>query len=513
MEDRRDDLATPLSEVTFVVLDLETTGASPATCAITEVGALRFRGGECLGTFQTLVNPGIGLPPDIVYLTGITELMVAPAPTIDSVLPAFAEFIGDAVIVGHNIRFDLAFLRADLARLGYPPLTNRSVDTLALARRLVRDEVVDCRLATLARHIRTDADPCHRALDDARATAELFHHLLGQVGSIGINALDDLLALPATAGHPQSAKLRWIADVPRAPGVYLFRDGGGDVLFVDRATDLRRRVRGHFAGRDGRRIGPLLREAQSFEHVACATDLEAAILEIRLLHAHRPRYNRQVATWNRRRHLLLSAGKRSARIGVVAEDGIDAHALGPFPTPAAARRAAKVIEAATRALTLSANVPVAGVDLRSPDWRDAARGLAGSCTASRRGTPFSARGASRWSWTAAGASRSSTAASSPSGPPTAPSRPPSAGCPQHRRQPRTRRPTSHRGWPPSRRRRRSLRACSPPSSSSMPNPLASPRWPPSWPMSKAWPRSTPSPASATSSPSCGCAATRSWPTS
>src|SRR5687768_2672342 len=226
--------ATPLSEVTFVVLDLETTGGSAQSCAITEVGALKFKGGECLGTFQTLVNPGDGvrLPPEIVYLTGITEAMVAPAPKIESVLPAFAEFIGDAVIVGHNVRFDLGFLRANLARLGYRPLANRFVDTCALARRLVRDEVPNCKLGTLARHFRTVADPCHRALDDARATAEVLHHLLERAATLGVLALDDLLALPTTAAHPQVAKLRWVATLPRRPGVYLFKDVGGRVLYV-----------------------------------------------------------------------------------------------------------------------------------------------------------------------------------------------------------------------------------------------------------------------------------------
>src|SRR5438094_767634 len=89
-----DDLGTPLREVTFVVVDLETTGASPATCSITEVGAVKLRGGQCLGTFQTLVNPGMAIPPSIVYLTGITEAMVGPAPRIEAVLPSFLEFVG-----------------------------------------------------------------------------------------------------------------------------------------------------------------------------------------------------------------------------------------------------------------------------------------------------------------------------------------------------------------------------------------------------------------------------------
>lgn len=337
------DPATPLAAVTFVVLDLETTGASPDGCAITEVGALKFRGGECLGTFQTLVDPGVPIPPDIVYLTGITEAMVAPAPTIESVLPAFAEFIGDAVVVGHNVRFDLGFLRANLARLGYRALTNRSIDTLALARRLVRDDVENHKLGTLARHFATDADACHRALDDARATAEIFHLLLEQVGTIGITSLDDLLALPTTAGHPYAAKLRWVAPLPRSLGLYVFRDVTGQVLYVGRARDLRRRVRSYFTGIERRRTMPLLREAASLTHVPCRTDLEAAVLELRLLHRHRPRYNRQVEAWDRARHLRIGTRSgRPARPVVVragaADDGC--RYAGPFPSPAAARTAA-----------------------------------------------------------------------------------------------------------------------------------------------------------------------------
>lgn len=333
-----------------MVLDLETTGGSARTCAITEVGALKFRGGECLGSFQTLVNPGPGvrLSPDVVHLTGITEAMVGPAPTIDSVLPAFAEFIGNAIVVGHNVRFDLGFLRANLARLGYGPLENRFVDTYALARRLVRDEVPNCKLSTLARHFRTVADPCHRAFDDARATAEVLHHLLERAASLGVLALDDLLALPTTAAHPQVAKLRLVASLPRCPGVYLFKDVSGRVLYVGRATDLRRRVRSYFSSDDRRRIGPLLREAQSLDHIVCVNDLEAAVLEVRLIHRHLPRYNRQVKVWSRYRYLKLTLDEPFPRLAVVraakAADGCVY--LGPLSSAGAAKLAAEAIESA-----------------------------------------------------------------------------------------------------------------------------------------------------------------------
>src|SRR3954470_10546590 len=99
-----DDLGTPLSDVTFCVIDLETTGSNPADDVITEIGAVKLRGGECLGTLQTLVNPGRAIPPTITVLTGITEAMVTRAPRIETVLGTLVDFVGDAVIVAHNSR-------------------------------------------------------------------------------------------------------------------------------------------------------------------------------------------------------------------------------------------------------------------------------------------------------------------------------------------------------------------------------------------------------------------------
>ena len=226
-----------------MVLDLETTGTSPATCAITEVGAVKVRGGELLGTFQTLVNPGLPIPPSITVLTGITHAMVVPAPSIDAVLDPFTGFVGDAVIVGHNVAFDLRFLRAAMEQHGYPRFANTVVDTCALARRLVRDEVPNCRLSTLAELFRVGRKPTHRALDDAWATMEVLHALLERAGSLGVLGLDDLVALPRVSGHPQLGKLALTNRLPRRPGVYIFRDAGHRPLYVGKAVDLRRRVR------------------------------------------------------------------------------------------------------------------------------------------------------------------------------------------------------------------------------------------------------------------------------
>jgi DNA polymerase III subunit epsilon len=343
-----DDLGESLATVTFVVLDLETTGGSPETCAITEVGAVKLRGGECLATFQTLINPGVPIPPEITYLTGITEALVIPAPRISVVLPALLEFIAGAVIVGHNVRFDLSFIRAALAREGYPRLANRAIDTCSLARRLVQDEVPDCRLATLATHFRTVARPTHRALDDAEATGEVLHGLLERAGSLGVLALEDLLELPTVKG-PQLAKLKLTNHLPRRPGVYLFRDAGGRVLYVGKAVNLRRRVRSYFAGAtdDRRTSGPLLRELAAIDHVICSGELESSVVAIRLIHKLSPRYNRQVKRWRRYVYLRLDLDQRYPRLSVVRvpRPGDGCLYLGPLSSAATARLIAEAIEA------------------------------------------------------------------------------------------------------------------------------------------------------------------------
>ena len=344
-----DDLGTPLYDVTFVVIDLETTGCVPGQSAITEVGAVKLRGGECLGTFQTLVDPGQGVPPEITYLTGITTAMVTGAPTIGVVLPSLLEFVGDAVIVGHNVRFDLSFLAAALLATDRPRLTNRWVDTCALARRLVADEVPNARLSTLAGHFRVRHRPTHRALDDALATGEVLHCLLERAGRLGVLALDDLLELPTVRGHPMVAKLKLAADLPRSPGVYLFRDAGGRALYVGKAVNLRRRVRSYFAGDERRKVGQLLRETAAVDHVVCSGDLEASVLEVRLIHELRPRFNRRAKDWKRYAYVKLTLDEPFPRLSVVRDPrpGDGCVYLGPLSSGRVAQLVVEAVQTAT----------------------------------------------------------------------------------------------------------------------------------------------------------------------
>jgi len=329
-----DDLGTPLADVTFCVLDIETTGGDRNIDLITEIGMVKVRAGEFLGTLQTLINPGRAIPPMITMLTGITESMVVQAPAIDAILPAMIEFLGDAVVVGHNVGFDMAFINAALTRRGDAEITNPVIDTLPLARRLIRDEVPDCRLGTLATRFRLDHRPSHRALDDALATTDLLHFLLERAAGLGVLGLDDLIALPRIGAHPQAAKLKMTTGLPRSPGVYLFRGAHDTVLYVGKATNLRQRVRSYFGSDDRRKIGTLLREAQRITYVTTPNVLAAEVLELRYIQQLAPRYNKVAATPQKYRYVRLSTDEAWPRLSVVNEaTGAGVH-LGPLPSKA-----------------------------------------------------------------------------------------------------------------------------------------------------------------------------------
>jgi DNA polymerase-3 subunit epsilon len=327
-----DELGEPLREVTFVVVDLETTGGSANDCAITEIGAVKVRGGEVLGEFATLVDPGCGIPPFISVLTGITETMVASAPRIETALPAFLEFARGTVLVAHNAPFDLGFLRAACARSGYPWPAFRSVDTAVLARRvLTRDEVPNCRLATLAARLGARTTPTHRALDDARATVDVLHALIERLGPLGVQSLDELRTFTHQVSQAQRRK-RYLAEpLPRLPGVYIFRDGQGRPLYVGKSHDIRTRVRSYFVASESRsRMAEMVGIAERVDPIVCAHGLEAEVRELRLIAEHKPRYNRRSRFPERAAWLKLTV-EPFPRLAIVRSVRADGCAyLGPF---------------------------------------------------------------------------------------------------------------------------------------------------------------------------------------
>ena len=326
-----DDLGPPLADVRFCVVDLETTGTG-GDAAITEIGAVLVQGGQVLGEFQTLVNPQDHIPGLITVLTGITDQMVVDAPGIDEALPPFLEFAAGAVLVAHNASFDVGFLKRACTAVGLAWPGFAVVDTMVLARAgLLRDEVPNVKLGTLAAHFHATTQPDHRALSDARATVDVLHGLFERLGNLGVTTLDDIAGFTGRVPPQRRAKRVWAKSLPNAPGVYWFKGPNDEVLYVGKSANLRRRVATYFTSSETRaRIDEMVRVAIGVDYIVCATALEAEVRELRLIAAHSPRYNRRSKRQRALRWLKLTA-EPVPRLCVVRTVGTDPGTYwGPF---------------------------------------------------------------------------------------------------------------------------------------------------------------------------------------
>src|SRR5256886_7736044 len=174
-----DSRSPRLEDARFCVFDLETTGLATASARICEIGAVRVERLALADTFQTLVRPGVPLPRPIGALTGLPEAELARAPKIASALRRFTVFAGDPVLVAHNAHFAPSFLNRELERLTGKRHAGPVIDTVSLARNLLRGRAGRTSLGALAHFFGTAARPCHRALPDAEATAEILLRLIG----------------------------------------------------------------------------------------------------------------------------------------------------------------------------------------------------------------------------------------------------------------------------------------------------------------------------------------------
>lgn len=350
-----DELGTPLREVTFVVVDLETTGTG-ARASITEIGAVKIRGERDLAEFHTLVDPGVPIAPRISALTGISDRTVAGAPDISVAYPAFARFAGiedeggglaprpACALVAHNARFDVGFLRRAARDVGHAwPRDVRVVDTLALARlALPRPAVANHRLPTLARRFHIARVREHRALDDARTTVQVLRALLADLEPLGVDTLEDTMRL----GRPVPARRRrqvvLAADVPPAAGVYRFFDRSGDTLYIGSSANLRSRVRSYFSASERRpRVRRMLDVTKGVSVQTTETLLQARVEELHEIRRSQPLFNVR-STHQEAAHWVLRRGRVLDVVSSVPTDA--AHrALGPYRGSRRAQLALRIL--------------------------------------------------------------------------------------------------------------------------------------------------------------------------
>jgi DNA polymerase-3 subunit epsilon len=330
-------LDAPLEHAEFAVVDLETTGLSPGRDRICEIGARRVRDLEPRDCFETLVDPGIPLPAAVTSLTGIRPAALRGAPDCALAVRRLLAFAGDAVIVAHNARFDLGFLDREVQRLTGCRIAAPVVDTVWLARRLVGGRTRRVSLSALAHLFGTSVEPCHRALADADATAEILVALVGLAQERGARTVGDLVELAAPRARRLHARRSLVSGAPTQPGVYVFRDAHGQALYVGRARDLRARLRSYFAGgRQRPAVEAALAALDRVDWRPYGSELEAALAELRLLRELRPPANARSTRPDR--HLYLR--RRGARWAAVSEQT----PLGPVRGRRLAQRAARALD-------------------------------------------------------------------------------------------------------------------------------------------------------------------------
>jgi DNA polymerase-3 subunit epsilon len=325
-----------LDEAEFVVFDLETTGLSPERNRICEVGAVRVRGLELVDSFQSLVNPGVALPEPIARLTGIRERELRTAPPVAAVVRCFLDFAGDALLVAHNARFDQRFLERQLLAMHGRRLTDQPLCTAALARRLLEGRIRRVGLASLAHFFGVPATPCHRALPDAEAAAQVLVRLIGLAQELGARRLSELRALAAPRARRVYDKRALARGAPARPGVYLFRDRHGQVLYVGRSRDLRARLRSYFRSERQRpSVEAALLALDRVEWRVLGSELEAALEELRLIRELQPPANSR----SRRKEHGVYLRRRGDDFVVSKQPGL----LGPIGSRRQAALAARAL--------------------------------------------------------------------------------------------------------------------------------------------------------------------------
>ncbi|MDX1685302.1 MAG: exonuclease domain-containing protein [Saprospiraceae bacterium] len=275
----------------FAIVDIETTGGLFKRDKITEIAIVTSDGREIIGEFESLINPGRSIPPFITKITGIDDDMVAEAPYFHEVARDIVEWTENHIFVAHNVRFDYGFIRNAFGELGYP-FNRRRMCTVQMAKRLL--QLNSHSLESLIRHYDIPVNRRHRALDDARATAVVLHNLLKLEGSqrhinkqITRGVRESLL--------PEGITIDDLHKLPEDPGIYYFRDGDGEIVYIGKSKDIQKRVMSHFT-KTTRKAEKFQHRIRSIDYQLTGSDLLAKIIESQEIKENWPEFNRAQRT-------------------------------------------------------------------------------------------------------------------------------------------------------------------------------------------------------------------------
>lgn len=326
---------TPLDMTTYVIVDLETTGLDYRTERIIEIAAVKLQGGTPVATFEHVINPHRPIPSNIVKLTGITNDMVSRGERIEDILPQFAMFAKGCVLVAHHAPFDISFLNRAARDMGLKRFTHRVFDTRLIAQKMV-PLLGFYRLANLAAHFKVSHNPCHRALQDAQATAEVFIQLIEIMKNAGLDTVEKASEFfyPKNR-HGFGYKKSLATALPTSSGVYLMKDRIGNVIYVGKAKDLNKRVRSYFySSPKSERQLSLLAEITAIDHIKTGTEIGALLLESKLIKKFKPPYNIRGKRYRRYPFVHINYEEDFPTPRIVRKVQEDGFCYGPFSNSA-----------------------------------------------------------------------------------------------------------------------------------------------------------------------------------
>jgi len=281
------------------VVDLETTGMSPLYSRIIEIGIVKIKDLKITNSYKTFVNPGAEIPYQITRLTGIKNEHVCNAPFIDEILSDIQQFLGDTVICGHNLQFDLGFLNAAFRNYGYEKISNPLLCTLKLARKLC-PELTSKSLGSVVEHFGIVHKNVHRALGDATVTAKVLLKMIPLLKEDKkLSTVSDIINYQFV---PVSTQYRFIKKklindlvrLPDSPGVYFFKDSKDKIIYIGKAKSLKTRVKSYFSSNALKKTRKIIKQASHIDYQITCSELSALIAEAELIKVHKPQFNVQL---------------------------------------------------------------------------------------------------------------------------------------------------------------------------------------------------------------------------
>ena len=287
----------PTEQSEFAILDFETTGTSGVKNRAIEIGIVLVKNLEIVDSYQTFINPGTSVPYYITNLTGITNNDVHNAPFFEDITSEVVDFIGNSVLVAHNMPFDYSFLKNEFTRADVLPPKNDRLCTLKLARKLY-PELKSKSLGNLVKHFGIRHKHVHRALGDAMVTAKLLIKMIIQLRQDqNITMLNELLAYQSATPIKSNMKIikkKLAVDFVSAPataGVYLFKDSKDKIIYIGKAKILKKRVANYFSNTATRKAKQIVQKSSKLEYIETNSELSALILESELIKKHKPPMN------------------------------------------------------------------------------------------------------------------------------------------------------------------------------------------------------------------------------